>query len=145
MSPASPHKHSTKTNNYSVNHTRRNEKTHWSKFFILHLKQLDAHYKTTINHGHDNVASTPLTDEKAMTTGRAERLEQNGKVKTNTNTYRLQNSDSTRATTVKTKIVTRQPQIILNSIEQVTKGPGNSPKLMAIKLEQHMTTFKRRG
>ena len=81
----------------------------------LFSKQLNAHYKTTINHGRDDVASTPVTDEKATTTGRAETLEQNGKVKTNTNTYRLQNSDSTRANTVKTKIVTREPQTILNN------------------------------
>ena len=89
--------------------------------------------------------AAPLTDEKATTTGRAEALERNGKVKTNTNTYILQNSDSTRANTVKTKVVTREPQTLLNNIEQVTKDTGNSPKLTAIKPEQHMTTFKRRG
>ena len=57
---------------------------------------------------------------------------------------RLLSSDSARANTVKTKVVTTEPQTLLNNIEQVTKDTGNS-KLMAIKPEQHMTTFKGRG
>ena len=109
------------------------------------FKQLDADDKTTINHRGDSVASTPLTDKKARTTGRAKTLEQDWKVKTNTNTHRLQNSDSTRTNAVKTKVVTREPQTILNNIYQVTKDAGNSPKVIAIKSKQHLTTFKRSG
>ena len=49
--------------------TKHNE----AHYFVLHFKQLD--YKTTINYWRDNVANTPLTDEKP-TTGRGETLEQ---------------------------------------------------------------------
>ena len=53
--------------------------------------------------------------------GLAKTLKQDWKVKTDTNTHRLQKSDNTRANTMKTKVITREPQTILNNIEQVTK------------------------
>ena len=113
-------------------------------YFVLHFKQLDAHYKTTINHRPDNVASTPLTDDKATTTGRGETLEQDWKVKTNTNTQGLQNSDNTRANTVKTKVITREPQTIPNSIEQAhdniqEKGLDISSETSVIKAKKGWT------
>ena len=76
---------------------RKNDKTKRSTlFFFCSFQQIKAHYKTTINLRHDNVARTPLTDEKATTMGRGETLEQDRKIKTNTNAHRLQNIDSTR-------------------------------------------------